>query len=179
MGNDRQRAAFFAVQAARAYAKDLPLWRCLLTSDHFYYMASKYGSCGEVHHYFSHHDSEDAFRTYMSILADYEGRNIRVMKNRRAAKTLRTVSPESAFHFACPTGQIGYTAYSLDQFCELLHVVPKDSIRYHHERGDFVRWITDVLDDAKLAESVKGCTERQDFTGVVCERRDELWSRLR
>jgi alpha-amylase len=179
MGNDRQQTAFHAVQSARAYAVNKPLWRYLQTSDHFYYMASKYGTCGEVHTYFSHHEAEDAFQTYMKILADYESRNIRVMKNRKSAKILRTLSPEHAFHFACPGGFIGHTAYNLDQFEELLYFVPQDSLNYHQERGDFARWITDVLDDPQLAESIDGLTERHDLTRVVKERRELLWSHLK
>jgi len=180
MGNDRQRTAFHAVQSAQTYAVDKPLWRYLQTSDHFYYMASKYGTCGEVHTYFSHHDeADDAFKTYMRVLADFESRNIRAMKNRKAAKTLRTLSPEQAFHFACPTGFIGHTAYNLDQFEELLYFVPQDSLNYHQERGDFARWITDVLEDPQLAESINGLTERHDLTNVIKERRELLWSHLK
>ncbi|HII99858.1 MAG TPA: alpha-amylase, partial [Methanoregula sp.] len=179
MGNDRQKTAFFAVQNARPYAVDKPLWRYLQTSDHFYYMASKYGTCGEVHAYFSHHDADDAFKTYMRVLAHMEERNIRVMKNRRSARTLRVLAPEDAFHFAGPAGFIGHTAYSLDQFEELLHVVPKDSIQYHVGRGDFVNWITTVLEDQKLAEAIGGLTERHDLAKAVKERRELLWSHIR
>lgn len=179
MGNDRQKTAFFAVQKARPYAIDKPLWRYLQTSDHFYYMASKYGTCGEVHAYFSHHDADDAFKTYMRVLAHMEERNIRVMKNRRSARTLRVLAPEDAFHFAGPAGFIGHTAYSLDQFEELLHVVPKDSIQYHVGRGDFVSWITSVLEDQKLAESIGELTERHDLIKAVGERRELLWSHIR
>jgi alpha-amylase len=179
MGNDRQKTAFHAIQAARPYAVDKPIWRHLQTSDHFYYMASKYGTCGEVHTYFSHHDAEDAFKTYMKVLADYETRSLRVMKNRRSAKTLRTLSPEHAFHFAGPTGFIGHTAYNLDQFEELLFIVPNDSIRYHIERGDFVNWINDVLEDSFLAETIAGLKERHELTKAVKERRELLWSHLR
>jgi len=178
MGNDRQRTAFQAVQSARAYAVNKPLWRYLQTSDHFYYMASKYGTCGEVHTYFSHHEADDAFQTYMRVIADYESRNIRLMKNRKSAKILRTLSPEQAFHFACPTGFIGHTAYNLDQFEELLYVVPQDSLNYHKDQGDFARWITDVLDDPELAESISGLTERHDITHAIKERRELLWSHL-
>ncbi len=179
MGNDRQQTAFQAVQSARAYAVNKPLWRYLQTSDHFYYMASKYGTCGEVHTYFSHHEAEDAFLTYMRIIADYESRNIRMMKNRKSAKILRTLSPEQAFHFACPSGFIGHTAYNLDQFEELLYFVPQDSLNYHQDRGDFVKWITDVLDDPQLAESINGLTERHDLISVIKERRELLWSHLK
>ena len=71
MGNDRQKTAFHAVQSARPYAIDKPIWRYLQTSDHFYYMASKYGTCGEVHTYFSHHDADDAFKTYMKVICRF------------------------------------------------------------------------------------------------------------
>lgn len=179
MGNDRQKTAFHAVEAARPYAVDKPMWRYLQTSDHFYYMASKYGTCGEVHAYFSHHDAEEAFRTYMKVLASMESRAVRVMKNRKSAKTLRVLPPENAFHFAGPGGFIGHTAYCLDQFEELLHVVPGDSIRHHIERGDFVSWIRDVLEDRKLAETIAGLTGRHEIVQAVRERRELLWSHIR
>ena len=179
MGNDRQRAAFHAVQLAKPYAVDKQIWRYLQTSDHFYYMASKYGTCGEVHTYFSHHDAEDAFLTYMRVLADYESRSTRQMKSRKSAKTLKTLPPEAAFHFASSGGFIGYTAYNLDQFEELLYIVPKDSIAFHQERGDFSCWIKDVLDDPLLAERIRGLTDRNELTQVIKERRELHWSHLK
>ena len=179
MGNDRQKTAFHAVQNARPYAVDKPIWRYLQTSDHFYYMASKYGTCGEVHAYFSHHDSDEAFRTYMKILAHMEARNIRVMKNRKSAKALRVLPPENAFHFAGPGGFIGQTAYSLDQFEELLHVVPKDSLQHHIARKDFIHWIAEVLEDPRLAESIAPLTERHDLIQAVHDRKELLWSHIR
>ena len=115
----------------------------------------------------------------MRVLADYELRNIRVKKNRKSAKTLRTLTPEQAFHFAGPSGFIGHTAYNLDQFEELLYVVPVDSIRFHQGRGDFSCWITDILDDPHLAESVAGLHERHDLVKVIKERRELLWSHLK
>ena len=68
---DGQRAAAHGIlrdPESGGLAKDKEIWRYLQTSDHFYYMASKYGTSGEVHNYFSHHEAEDAFRTYMAIL---------------------------------------------------------------------------------------------------------------
>lgn len=49
--------------------KDLLLesWRRMLTSDHFYYMCTKYWSDGDVHKYFSPYDSPyDAYINYMN-----------------------------------------------------------------------------------------------------------------
>jgi len=179
MGNERQHTAYSAIQKAAAYAKDKTMWRYLQTSDHFYYMASKYGTCGEVHNYFSHHPAEDAFRTYMSVLSDFEHRHIRLMKNKRSAKTLRTLPPEEAFHFASPSGYVGYAAYSLDQFCDLLQIVPSDSIAYHQERGDIAKWVGETLDDEKLSRDIITITDRQELIQIIDERRKLLWSRLK
>jgi hypothetical protein len=115
----------------------------------------------------------------MRVLAHMEARNIRVMKNRKSAKTLRILAPEQAFHFAGPAGFIGHTAYSLDQFEDLLHVVPKDSIEYHIGREDFTKWITDVLEDPRLAETITGVTERHELINIIRERRELLWSHIK
>ena len=48
-------------------------WRKLQTSDHFYYMCTKYWNDGDVHAYFSPYESPyDAFITYMNTLTDFE-----------------------------------------------------------------------------------------------------------
>ena len=50
-------------------------WRRLQTSDHPYYMCTKYFSDGDVHAYFSPYDSPfDAFLYYMNVLRDMRGR---------------------------------------------------------------------------------------------------------
>jgi len=46
-------------------------WRKLLTSDHFYYMCTKWFSDGDVHAYFSPYESPyEAFVNYMNVLKD-------------------------------------------------------------------------------------------------------------
>lgn len=51
----------------------LDIWRKLTTSDHFYYMCTKYYSDGDVHQYFSPYDTPyDAFINYMNVLSDFE-----------------------------------------------------------------------------------------------------------
>jgi alpha-amylase len=50
-------------------------WRYLQTSDHFYYMCTKFFADGDVHKYFNPYNSPyDAFINYMNILSDFEGR---------------------------------------------------------------------------------------------------------
>jgi alpha-amylase len=176
MGNDRQLTAFRALRSAKMYAvNNKPIWRCLQASDHFYAIASKFGTSGEMHAYVTHHDADEAFRSYMRILADFESRSIPVMKNRSSAKVLRVLPPELAFHFAGPTGRIGHAAYDLDQFADLLNIVPKDSLHFHEERGDFRTWIGEVIGDPVLAGSVSGISERHELVMIVRERLKDLW----
>lgn len=50
-------------------------WRKLQTSDHFYYMCTKYWNDGDVHAYFSCYESPyDAYITYMNTLNDFENK---------------------------------------------------------------------------------------------------------
>lgn len=56
-------------------------WRRLTTSDHVYYMSTKYWNDGDVHAYFSPYKSPyDAFLNYMNVLRDLQ---YRVVENRK------------------------------------------------------------------------------------------------
>lgn len=51
----------------------LNVWEKLQTSDHFYYMCTKFWSDGDVHKYFSPYDSPyDAYIYYMNVFSDLE-----------------------------------------------------------------------------------------------------------
>ena len=48
-------------------------WEYLQSSDHFYYMATKFFSDVAVHAYFNPYDTPyDAFMNYMNVLSDFE-----------------------------------------------------------------------------------------------------------
>lgn len=50
-------------------------WRCLQTSDHFYYMCVKWFADGDVHKYFNPYESPyDAFIAFMNVLEDVKYR---------------------------------------------------------------------------------------------------------
>ncbi len=50
-------------------------WRKLQTSDHFYYMCTKWSADGDVHAYFSpYRDPFEAYRRYSVVLADFKHR---------------------------------------------------------------------------------------------------------
>ena len=76
-GNQIQDSAFetlYGLEKAVKRAKDeslLDVWRKLQTSDHFYYMCTKYWADGDVHKYFSPYDSPyEAYRRYSHALCD-------------------------------------------------------------------------------------------------------------
>jgi alpha-amylase len=53
----------------------LKVWERLQTSDHFYYMCTKFWNDGDVHKYFSPFDSPyDAYMYYMNVFSDLECR---------------------------------------------------------------------------------------------------------
>lgn len=57
------------------YSDLLNTWRKLQTSDHFYYMCTKYWNDGDVHKYFSPFESPyDAYISYMNILSDFRSK---------------------------------------------------------------------------------------------------------
>jgi alpha-amylase len=78
--NDMQQEAFSQVkaleeQAHRKGGAILDTWRKLLTSDHFYYMCTKWFADGDVHKYFNCYNSPyEAFLNYMNILKDLRSR---------------------------------------------------------------------------------------------------------
>jgi alpha-amylase len=75
--NPMQEAALNAVYALEAEVKKsgdaalLADWRKLTTSDHFYYMCTKWFSDGDVHKYFNPYDTPyDAFVSFMNVIHD-------------------------------------------------------------------------------------------------------------
>jgi alpha-amylase len=77
VGNPMQDAAIRAVYNLEDKVFDvndhklLEDWRRLQTSDHFYYMCTKWFSDGDVHAYFSPYESPyDAYIAYMNALSD-------------------------------------------------------------------------------------------------------------
>lgn len=86
-GNTIQVAALQALHALEKPVKDsknpalTAAWRKLQSSDHFYYMCTKYWSDGDVHKYFSPYESPyEAYRRFSHALCD-----LRQMLNIRSA----------------------------------------------------------------------------------------------
>jgi alpha-amylase len=81
LGNDIQDNAFEAIYGLEKRVKAtknpelLKEWRYLQTSDHFYYMCTKFFADGDVHKYFNPYNSPyEAFINYMNVFSDFEAR---------------------------------------------------------------------------------------------------------
>ena len=79
LGNELQNEAFSKLYALKEKVAALSdpdfdyVWSFMQTSDHFYYMATKWLSDGDVHSYFNPYGSAyEAFINYMNVLSDFE-----------------------------------------------------------------------------------------------------------
>jgi alpha-amylase len=84
LGNDMQRRCFEEAKLLGPYVKKTcdpeltAIWKHLLTSDHYYYMSTKWLGDGDVHSYFSIHSSPyDAAINFMAVLEDFKTRVFR------------------------------------------------------------------------------------------------------
>ena len=78
LGNDLQNEAFGKLYGLQEKVRTLNhddfnyVWNFMKASDHFYYMATKWFSDGDVHSYFNPYDSAyNAFINYMNVLSDF------------------------------------------------------------------------------------------------------------
>lgn len=78
-GNHMQKSALKQIYSfgrevrSRNNPSALSLWRRLQTSDHFYYMCTKWFADGDVHAYFSPYKSPyEAFINYMNVITDFK-----------------------------------------------------------------------------------------------------------
>ncbi|MBQ3204474.1 MAG: glycoside hydrolase family 57 protein [Alistipes sp.] len=93
LGNELQNEAFGKLYALKDKVKALKnedfdyVWNFMQTSDHFYYMATKWLSDGDVHSYFNPYGSSyEAFINYMNVLSDFEIEIDRKLAAKRSRK---------------------------------------------------------------------------------------------
>lgn len=164
LGNSLQRNAYERVRALEPFVREagsrelLALWRYLQVSDHFHHMSTKIGGAGDVHSYFSPFGSAlEAYTAYSAVLADFEHRVAEILTTpaKLAQRKLQPVPEGKAFRFsqgfAKPTG---INAVSLAELSAKLSLVPLNCIEFHTRRGDFERWVRDVLLDDELANNL-------------------------
>ncbi len=89
------------------------------------------------------------------------------MKEEMSSKFLKTVPREKAFYFFTSIGNYtGESASSLKEFMDKINEVNVKSLEFHLYRGDFEKWITEVLQDEELTEEIRKL-QRFNLTGEV------------
>ncbi len=87
------------------------------------------------------------------------------VKMNQKAKPLKNVPREKAFYFFTSIGNYtGESATSLKEFMEKINEVNVKSLEFHLYRGDFEKWINEVLEDTVLAEEI-GKLKEANLTG--------------
>jgi hypothetical protein len=80
----------------------------------------------------------------------------RIMTLDTGPRILKTVPREKAFYFFTSIGNYtGTSASSLKEFMERIGQVNVKSLEFHLYRGDFEKWITEVLQDTELAGEIR------------------------
>jgi hypothetical protein len=78
------------------------------------------------------------------------------LKEEVNSKILRTLPREKAFYFFTSIGNYtGESATSLKEFIDKINEVNVKSLEFHLYRGDFEKWISEVLQDEELALEVR------------------------
>jgi len=164
----------------------LRLWRYFQMSDHLYYLSMKGGGPGDVHSYFNPLGSPvEAFAVYSGVLSDFEARVMRELEKPEwvARRILRPIPAERSFTFFYEFARPAQlTVQSLYEFLSALKTVDIKSIEFHSERGDFERWIRQVVGDDTLADRLSALTNenlsgeklRTKILGAVERRINEL-----
>ena len=190
IGNPMQNICYDSLKEMKQLVKGIGdkefirLWRYLQQSDNLYYLSIKGGGPGDVHNYFSSMGSPvEAFAVFSRILSDLEARvRAELEKPELAAKMLlRRLPAGMGFTFFYEFARSsGLTVYSLAEFASMLKTVDASSIVFHAEKGDFERWIRQVVGDNELADDIaairgtkkrlKGEVLREKLVAVVDKR---------
>lgn len=105
------------------------------------------------------------------------------MKGESGLKIFKVFPREKAFYFFTSIGNYtGESAASLKEFLEKINEVDVKSLEFHLYRGDFEKWITEVLEDKYLAMEVKNLRDkgysgdllRQNLRRAVAKRCEEI-----
>jgi len=102
--------------------------------------------------------------------------------------SLREPELVAPFHFYVGVGDYtGISAVSYKDFLKSIKQVEAKSLSFHVDRGDFQKWVLDVLKDKKLAKEIEkikdqklqGQALRKHLYSILSKRRKELASKKR
>ena len=144
-------------------------WRKLQTSDHLYYMCTKWFSDGDVHKYFNPFETPyDALISFMNILNDLRIRLKEVnLMNGTEKKWLADVPQDKVFWL-----KDGNSLRNILELSSALRTMDRDVFDYHvnTERNDFANWVKLVVGDEVLSRNLSKCKQSVTAAKMVEER---------
>jgi hypothetical protein len=102
-----------------------------------------------------------------------------------ASRILRKIPKEQAFYFFTSVGNYtGESSASFEEFLEKIKEIDFKSLEFHFSRGDFEKWIAEILEDKELAEEILDLRNiyptrdvlRKRLVAIVSKRREKLLS---
>ena len=168
LGNNLQKTLFEYYKSLEPYAKAiggdaLKIWRYLGTSDHLYYVATKTGPTGDVHHYFSpYKDVYVAYSTFLEAITILATMILYEISSKPKLYAKRIILPHTkSFRFYLgPETPLPYTARSIDELIAVISIVPIESIAYHILRGDLAKWIEENFFLYDVAKELRDLSTR-------------------
>ncbi len=102
------------------------------------------------------------------LLNEYREKHGKLPKcNVPAKPSEEEVDSEKAFHFYAGIGKpLGEVAFNLEDLKKKVREVPIVSLEFHQGRGDFARWIGEILENMELVEVI----QKIDKTGEDLRR---------
>jgi hypothetical protein len=114
-----------------------------------------------------------------------EGIKMTARRRQEASRIFRKLPKEQAFYFFTSVGNYtGESAASLEEFLERIKEIDIKSLDFHLCRGDFEKWIAEILEDKELAEEILDLRDitptrdvlRKRLVTIVSKRREKLVS---
>jgi hypothetical protein len=100
-----------------------------------------------------------------------------------ASQIFRRLPKERDFYFFTSVGNYtGKSAASFEEFLERIKQVDIKSLEFHLCRGDFEKWIAEILEDKELAEETLNLRDimptrdilRKRLVAIIAKRREKL-----
>ena len=104
---------------------------------------------------------------------------------KEASRIFRKLPKEQAFYFFTSVGNYtGESAASFEEFLDKIKEIDIKSLEFHLYRGDFEKWIAEILEDKELAEEILNLRDimptrdvlRKRLVTIVSKRRGKLVS---
>ncbi len=162
LGNPLQRDAFNILRKLYYYAKPLgreifEAYRKMTISDHLYYMATKYGSAGEVHSYFNPMGGyEKAYHSFLTALDILSIKIKEKVKENQCEFLKKFILPDDLCFYYNYKGSI-IKACSIQQLLYMVDKLPKEY--FGSIKENINQWLSQLFMIKDMDDLAKKCPD--------------------